>query len=196
MVLDAYRKNIDGVLTKFAEPFTVFSPNTISWLSFIFAIFASIFLYLGSIYLIFASIMLIISSFFDAIDGKVARITGKQSKRGDFLDHQLDRYSDTVIVLGIMFSSYSHWYYGVLALTGIYFTSYAGTHALAITGRRDYGGIMGRADRMILFIILPILQFFIPLWPYLSISDIVLIFIGILGHFTAVQRSLRTWRSI
>ncbi len=196
MVLDKYRKNIDGFLNKIAKPFMKFSPNTISWLSFIFSIFAGFFLYLGSIYLFLASLMLVLSSLFDAIDGKVARITGRVSKRGDFLDHQLDRYADTVILIGIMFSSYAHWYYAILALTGIYFTSYTGTHALAVTGKRDYGGMMGRADRMVIFIILPILQFFFPLWKFLSITDIALIIIGILGHITAVQRSLRIWRSI
>ncbi len=197
MVLDAYRKNVDSVLTKISRPFLFFKPNTISWISFIFAMFSGIFFYLGSLYLILASISLIISALLDAIDGKVARIRDMVSKRGDFLDHLLDRYSDTAILVGIALSSYVHWYYALFALIGIFFTSYSGTQAQAVTGKRDYGGLMGRADRLLIFILTPIFQFIFPGYFYgLSFTDFILIIIGILGNVTAIQRSFRAWRNI
>ena len=46
------------------------------------------------------------SSLFDALDGKVARITDSSSARGDLLDHVFDRYSDIFILGGITFSPY------------------------------------------------------------------------------------------
>lgn len=197
MVLNNYRKNVDSILTKIAKAFLKFNPNTISWISFTFALMAGLFFFLGSFYLIFASLSVFISALFDAIDGKVARMKGMASKKGDFLDHILDRYSDTAIIVGIALSSYVHWYYAIFALIGIFFTSYAGTQAQAITGKRDYGGILGRADRLLIFIIMPLVQFFLPAYFYgLSFSDMVLILIGTLGNITAIQRSFRAWRSI
>jgi len=197
MVLDKYRKNFDSMLTKIAKPFQTFNPNSISWISLIFAFIAGLFFFLGSFYLLLASLSLIISALLDAIDGKVARMKGVASKKGDFLDHILDRYSDTAIIIGIALSSYVHWYYALFALTGIFFTSYAGTQAQAITGKRDYGGILGRADRLLIFIIMPVVQYFLPVYFYsLSFSDMVLILIGTLGNITAIQRSFRAWRSI
>ncbi len=197
MVLDKYRRDVDSIVEKISKPFLGLNPNTLSFISLIFAVFAGISLYLGNFYLIFASIFIIINSLLDAIDGKVARISGRASRRGDFLDHLIDRYADTFIVLGFTFSSYVHWYFGIFALTGIFFTSYAGTQAQAVLGKRDYGGILGRADRMVIFIFLPLLQYFILYRFYeLSISDIFLIMIGILGHITAIQRSFRVWRML
>ncbi|MGC8663750.1 MAG: CDP-alcohol phosphatidyltransferase family protein [Thermoplasmata archaeon] len=197
MVLDKYRKDVDSLITHVSRPFIFFRPNTLSWISFIFALISSAFFYLGNYYLILASIFLIISAFFDAIDGKVARIRGLASKKGDFLDHLLDRYSDTVIIVGISLSNYVHWYFALFALTGIFFTSYAGTQAQAVVGKRDYGGILGRADRLVIFIIMPLIQFFIrnTLLGF-SFSDYVLIIIGFLGNITAIQRSIRAWRSL
>ncbi|MDP8012396.1 MAG: CDP-alcohol phosphatidyltransferase family protein [Thermoplasmata archaeon] len=197
MVLDKYRKNVDSLVTNIAKPFVFFNPNTLSWISFIFALISGIFFYLGNLFLILASVSLIISAIFDAIDGKVARIKNIASKKGDFLDHLLDRYSDTAIIIGISLSAYAHWYFALFALTGIFFTSYAGTQAQAVSGKRDYGGMLGRADRLIIFIIMPIVQFFFQheIFGY-SFTDYVLIAIGILGNITAIQRSLRAWRNI
>lgn len=42
------------------------------------------------------------AGFFDALDGSVARVTGRVTVFGDFLDSVLDRYSDSVIYLGII----------------------------------------------------------------------------------------------
>ena len=69
------------------------SPNSLTLIGFIIAIIASIFFGLNSFQIetlvntsIIASIMLLISGFFDVIDGSVAKITKKTSKKGAFLD--------------------------------------------------------------------------------------------------------------
>ena len=196
MVLDSYRKNVDNTLEKIARPFLIFKPNTLTWTAFAFAVLGGLFFYFGKIYLLLAFFMILLNTILDAVDGKVARMRNLVSKRGDFLDHLLDRYADTAIIAGIMFSAYTQPIWGFFALTGIYFTSYAGTHALAVTQQRDYGGILGRTDRLVLLIILPILQYFnIHVFSY-TITTIIMIIIGVFGNITAVQRSYRTWRKI
>ncbi len=49
-----------------------------------------------------AGIVLIVANIFDMLDGNVARLTGRVTKFGGFLDSTLDRLSDMVAFLGIM----------------------------------------------------------------------------------------------
>src|SRR2546421_2955931 len=49
-----------------------------------------------------AGIVLIVANLFDMLDGNVARLTGRVTKYGSFLDSTLDRLSDMVAFLGVM----------------------------------------------------------------------------------------------
>src|SRR3954470_13595437 len=49
-----------------------------------------------------AGICLIIASLFDMLDGQVARLSGRVTRFGGFLDSSLDRLSDTVVFVGLM----------------------------------------------------------------------------------------------
>jgi len=49
-----------------------------------------------------AGIVLIVANLFDMLDGNVARLTGRVTKYGSFLDSTLDRLSDMVAFFGIM----------------------------------------------------------------------------------------------
>lgn len=49
-----------------------------------------------------AGIVLIFANFFDMLDGNVARLTGRVTRFGGFLDSSLDRLSDMVSFLGII----------------------------------------------------------------------------------------------
>ena len=49
-----------------------------------------------------AGIVLIIANLFDMLDGNVARVSGRVTKFGGFLDSSLDRISDMVAFLGII----------------------------------------------------------------------------------------------
>jgi len=47
------------------------------------------------------SILVLASGYLDALDGKVARLVGKSSKKGDFVDHVFDRYADIFMIGGV-----------------------------------------------------------------------------------------------
>src|SRR5580765_4421603 len=49
-----------------------------------------------------AGIVLIVANLFDMLDGNVARLTGRVTKYGSFLDSTLDRLSDMGCFIGIM----------------------------------------------------------------------------------------------
>ena len=193
MVLNRYREDVDAILTKISRPFLRFHPNTITLISFFLAFLAGLFYFLD--YLLVSFLFIVLSALMDAIDGKVARMRKLSSKRGDFLDHAMDRYSDMAILMGIIFSKYASLWIGVFAITGVFLTSYMGTQAQAVGLKRIYGGILGRADRLVILMLLPIVQFF--WWGYyLSVTDWILVAFAVLGHFTAVQRLLFAWKNL
>ncbi len=206
MVLDSHREKVDVILDPIANRMKNVNPNTLSWIAFLCAIFAGMGFWLGDpVGLFFALVFLVSSSFLDALDGKIARMTGKASKRGDFLDHLLDRYADIFIVGGILLSPAFNTTLAFLAMIGVLMTSYLGTQAQAVGAGRDYGGILGRADRLVILISFTVLQLIataFDVWGA-SIFDITITFIDVSmiifaigGNVTAIQRAVSAWRKL
>ena len=206
MVLDTQRKNVDPLLTKVARAFTGFNPNTLTWLSLILAIVAGMFFFFSSqdqesanYFLLFAALFVFLNGFFDAIDGKVAKLIKKVSIKGDFLDHAIDRYADVFIVGGLALSSWCDLRLGFLAIVGMLLTSYMGTQSQAIGHKREYSGLLGRADRLVLLMIAPIvthilLRYEITTIFWFNLLDWVLIYFAIMGNVTAIQRFYTTFK--
>jgi archaetidylinositol phosphate synthase len=201
MVLDRKRDTIDPLLLIIAKRFSKINPDILTWIALAFAIFSGLFFYLSSpkfellnYYLFFASFFVFLNGLFDAIDGKVAKLTNKASLRGDFLDHALDRYADVFMVGGLALSSWcSRPSIGLLAIIGMLLTSYMGTQAQAIGYKREYSGLLGRADRLVFLMIFPIIQhiwirYSLQLPWETTIMDWVLIYFAVVGNITAMQR--------
>jgi CDP-diacylglycerol--glycerol-3-phosphate 3-phosphatidyltransferase len=53
-------------------------------------------------YFFWAGIVLIVANLFDMLDGQVARLSGRVTRFGGFLDSSLDRLSDMVVFGGLM----------------------------------------------------------------------------------------------
>ena len=200
MVLDKKRESVDPLLSGIAKFFLKFNPDLLSWAALLFAFVAGVFFYLSSVenephnyYLFVAALFVFLNGLFDAIDGKVAKLTKKTSLRGDFLDHALDRYADVFMVGALALSSWIRPSIGLLAIVGMLLTSYMGTQSQAIGQKRAYSGLLGRADRLVLLMIGPIAQH---LWLGLSVSlpwettilEWVLIYFAVMGNITAIQR--------
>ncbi len=138
-----------------------------------------------------------LNAFCDSMDGAVAREMKCQSKRGDFLDHAVDRYADIFIITGIFAGGMVPWQIGVLALTGVLMSSYLGTQAQAVGVGRYYGGLLGRADRLVLIMLVGIIDLIVPMTFYwLSWFGWLLLFFGIFGHITAFQRFAYVWAKV
>ena len=105
-----------------------------------------------------AVIVVILSGVFGTIDVKVARMTFKSSKRVELLDHVLDRYADVIMIGSVAVSAWCSPYIGILAIIGVLLTSYMGTQCQAIGAGRLYSGLLGRADRVVLLTLDPIVQ--------------------------------------
>jgi archaetidylinositol phosphate synthase len=155
-------------------------------------------------YLLLGSVMVGANGLLDALDGKVARLKATESKRGDFVDHVIDRYADVFILAGIALGAHCSVFVGLFAIIGVMLASYMGTQAQALGLRREYRGILGRADRLALLIIVPIIQYILMALEVGIAEDILgysligwmMLYFGIAGNITAVQRAHLIWKSL
>jgi Phosphatidylglycerophosphate synthase len=208
MVLDSQRGKADFALTPVAKKLINVNPNVISWIGLILAFLSGLLFYLsydGTYLLLIGAAVVLISGYFDALDGKVAKLAGKASRKGDYLDHVFDRYADIFMIGGVAVSSWCNPYLGMLALVGVLLTSYMGTQAQAVGAPRLYAGLLGRADRVILSTLFPIIQYVgvVLGYPALEIGDfsiywmeIMMIWFAVVGNLTAIQRGIITWKNL
>jgi len=206
VVLDSYRHLADAILDPIARRLAHVSPDALSWAALVAAAFAgTFFLFRGGWALGLGALFVFLNGLFDALDGKVAKMTGKASRRGDFLDHVLDRYADVLMLGGLAIGPYCPVWLGLLAVIGVLLTSYMGTQAQAVGAGRDYRGILGRADRLLILMIAAALQAgFDPnairdlgVEPLrYSILGWAMALFAVLGNVTAIQRAASTWRQL
>ena len=105
MVADDYRDLGAKILMPLARIIPL-GPMGISFLSLLTALTAGYSFYVADLdanksWLLVGSLMVFLTAVFDALDGIVARMRDLSSKRGDLVDHTLDRVADIIIVGGI-----------------------------------------------------------------------------------------------
>ena len=202
MSLDSLRPYAKKILKPLADTLSRagVTPDATSVLSLIFAAGAGV-LYAISCgdrtLALAAGVLVLLNGIADAMDGEIARIAGTAGIRGDFLDHVIDRYADVFIICGIFFGEYIDWRIGVAAIVGTLLTSYLGTQAQAVGLGRHYGGILGRADRLVLIMLASLLYFLYPYEIYGASSlgwSIVLI--AVASNLTTLQRFVYIWREL
>lgn len=206
MVLDSFRQAADRLLNPLAKRLSRVSPNVLSWIALLFAALAAISFYAPRfVPLVLGAVFLFLNAVFDALDGKVAKLTGKASARGDFLDHLLDRYADVLMLGGIALGPYCPTWLGLLAIVGVLLTSYVGTQAQAVGIGRDYRGILGRADRLVILLAAALLQASFDPFAMQSIGagaaqftvlGWTMLLFAVLGNATAIQRAMSAWRRL
>src|SRR5256714_9850456 len=107
-----------------------------------------------------AGIALIVANLFDMLDGQVARLSGRVTRFGGFLDSSLDRLSDMVVFVGLMvFYARDIEHHSTLnvflagaGLMGSVMVSYASARAESLIPKCG-GGFLPPPARVVLFII-------------------------------------------
>ena len=123
-----------------------------------------------------------------------------------------DRYADVFMIGGIAVSGWCDPYLGLLAIVGTLLTSYMGTQAQAVGAPRLYAGLLGRADRVVLSTLFPILQYIFLFvangdFAYFTITigdwvhdlywlEIMMLWFAVVGNITAIQRAIVTWNNM
>jgi archaetidylinositol phosphate synthase len=197
MTLDSYKGRVRGILNPLA--WTLYrlgvSANQLSLLSVISAIVA------GAAFCVhvlpLAIVAIACNALFDALDGCLARSSNSESRQGDLIDHVLDRYSDIFIFGGITIGGYVAWQIGLIAIVGVLMTSYLGTQAQALGIGRNYSGLLGRADRLVLVFFVALLSLvFSETIIWFSLLGWMMVFVAIASNITALQRFYLAYREI
>ena len=163
MVADNFREFGTKILNPIARAMPI-GPMGVSVVSLLTAIGAGYSFYMATMeereWLLIGALMVFLTAVFDALDGIVARMKEIASRRGDLLDHTLDRVADVIILGGIALSSMVDITVGFSAIIGVLMLSYMGTQAQAVGAGREYAGLLGRADRIVILVMIQIIQFF------------------------------------
>jgi archaetidylinositol phosphate synthase len=136
-------------------------------------------------YLLVSALIILISGFLDAIDGVLARSTGKVSIFGGFFDSISDRYSDSIFVAGIVIGSLCSPLVGIAALVGSLMVSYTRSRAEAEGIKMSGIGLAERAERMIVLAMSSIAAYF-----WLPALEYGVLFLAVVSHITVLQRIL------
>ncbi len=129
----------------------------------------------------------LVASIFDMMDGRVARLRGRETKFGAYLDSTMDRYSDMVLYMGLMilYARMEKTLPMVLvwvAAFGGFMTSYARARAESLIPRCTVG-LMERPERIVLVVV----------GALTNRMAAVLWMIAILSNITAIQRVVYTY---
>lgn len=171
------------------------APDVITWVGTILVVVAS----LATIprgYLWQGGLLVLVLVLSDGLDGQLARISGRTSRYGAFLDSSLDRIADGAlfgaIILYFAGPGQSQLWAGVSlwALVAGQVTSYVKARGESLGLDAD-GGVAARADRILIaFVGLVLAGLGVPY--ALQVAVMVL---ALLGTWTVGQRMLRAWRS-
>lgn len=185
---DLARKWFGGFLEPIAQLIsrTGISPNVVTLLGAVFNLGVAWVLAQG--YLRIGGVLVPLVSLLDALDGTLARLTGKRSRFGAFLDSILDRFSEAILYLGLLIfytrlGSRQEIILIYATIVGSLMVSYARARAEGL-GLDCKVGLLTRLERIvILTAALLLAQMSIALWV-----------LAILTNFTALQRIYHVWR--
>ncbi|MEM4780986.1 MAG: CDP-alcohol phosphatidyltransferase family protein [Halalkalicoccus sp.] len=193
MTLDQFRPLADRALEPFVEGADRLgmTPNGVSVLAFAIAGVAAGAFYVAGAnpgWYVVGALLVLLNGALDLLDGALARRQNVASTAGDLLDHVLDRYADILIVAGLA-AGIGEYAIGFLAVTGVLMTSYLGTQAQAVGLDRVYGGMLGRADRLVLVGIVAVVTalYSSPILGLTLVGWLLVLFAAV-GHITALQR--------
>ena len=161
-------------------------PNVLTFLGLVINAVAALLLASGRFRA--AAVMMMSAGLFDLVDGRVARETNRVTRFGGFLDSAIDRYSDLVLLMGLLvyYASINRFFYVVLTavvMTGSVMVSYVRARAECIIPKCK-AGFMERPERVVLLILGALFDRMAP----------VLWVIALLSNLTVVHRMIYTWQ--
>jgi len=166
---------------------TGISPNLLTVMGFVLTVGVAYVLATGHLQI--GGVLLALAGLFDALDGTLARLAGRRSRFGAFLDSTVDRFSEAVIFMGLLVHYTQHGgrqesFLIYATLVGSLMVSYARARAESI-GIECKGGVLTRFERAVVLVVGLILnQMLITLW-----------IMAVLSNFTALQRIYLVWRA-
>lgn len=142
--------------------------------------------------LVLGGFFICLGGIFDMLDGSVARVTGRETKFGAFLDSVLDRYSDAFLFCG--FTLYlikenpinlSGVTLTLVAMLGSFLISYTRARAEGL-GKECHVGLLERPERIILMALGAFTGWILP----------VMYIMAVLTNITVIQRIYHVYKNL
>jgi len=162
------------------------SPNVLSILGLAAAFAAMVVLALGRQWV--GGLLIVLAGGFDSLDGTLARISGRTSTFGAFLDSIIDRVAEAAIYGGLLYfyvrsGAWLEPLMIYITVVGSFLVSYARARAEGL-GVECKQGLLTRFERLAILVIALII----------GQVPIALVLLAVLTNVTAFQRALHVWR--
>ena len=141
------------------------------------------------LFLPLAGALILLSGLIDAIDGVLARSTGRVSVFGGFLDSVSDRYSDAVVLSAIVYAGLCHPAWGLAAIVGSLMVSYTRARAEAAGVKMAAVGFAERAERMVFLALTSMAAYY-----NLQILFWGVVVLAVVAQFTVLQRAAHFYK--
>lgn len=134
----------------------------------------------------------------DALDGALARLSGRATRRGAYLDAMCDRYAEVGVMITVAAVT-GYWLVSTVVVAGCLLVSYAKARAAmeVAVSNLEWPDLMERAERDALYLAGLAAGQLVP-WRPLG-KDLfwwTLAVLAVLVHATVLQRMRRAWRII
>jgi CDP-diacylglycerol--glycerol-3-phosphate 3-phosphatidyltransferase len=161
------------------------SPNALTLVGFLAMVGVAFVLALG--YERLGGVLIVAVGLFDALDGALARSTGKTTAFGAFFDSTLDRFAEIAIYLGLLYL-----YRGETAVVLLVYLAITGSLMVSYTRARAEGlgldckvGLFTRLERLGTLVVGLVLKQ----------TALALLVLAVLSNLTAVQRTWHVWKA-
>lgn len=136
----------------------------------------------------------------DLLDGTVARMTGKVTAFGGFLDSTIDRISDFLVISAFGFAMIVRWEIVVLFLFASFLVSYTRSRG-ELAGNKTISfdmGLMERSERLVGIFVGFVGYLLAPLFVLrgFNIIELVFILLLVLSFITVIQRVLWAYKKL
>lgn len=190
MLSDAIGRGGKFILDKIVKLLTILriNPNILTFTGVLISLWAAFEFGYGSLFK--GGLVIILAGLFDMLDGEVARVSRSETRFGAFYDSVIDRYSDIIILQGLLVHYARSDMLGYVVLVGVVImgavlTSYTRARAESLIPTCKVG-FMERPERIVLLII----------GGLANRMEAVLWILAILGNWTVISRIFYTWREL
>ena len=175
------------------------TPNTLTVIGLLLSIVTAVVITQG--FLVAGGLLVLFAGIFDMFDGAMARVNNTATTFGAFFDSTLDRYSESIILLGLLFyvlrrpdlhdllwpfANEQYWMITgmFIAVVGSLMVSYVKARAEGL-GLECKTGLLARPERVVI----------LALGLLTGLSIWAIIILAIFSQVTAIERIVYVWRT-
>jgi archaetidylinositol phosphate synthase len=188
-VLDRLRTRLESTFASTGRRFSRVNPSPTAWTVvglLVSLLAAGAYATSGLAGEMIGGVLVLVAGWFDIVDGAVARVTGKTSRRGAFLDSTLDRVAEVALFAGILTGGYSSPPWVLFALASSLLVSYTRAKADALGVALAGIGIGERSERLLSLAVLSVVGF----------AGWGVIVVLVLALYTFIERVYRAMRAL